>query len=89
MRRAKFRLSPSDVSRSLRLLRKAAHSVTPHRVLAMAHDPTDNRFLECAEAARADFLVTGNKRHFPEQWRQTVVVNAREFLGWIIPELQR
>jgi hypothetical protein len=39
--------------------------------------------------ARADFLVTGNNRHFPKQWRQTAVVNARELLEWIMPELRR
>jgi putative PIN family toxin of toxin-antitoxin system len=87
--RPKFHLGPSDTRRSLRLLRKAAHLVAPYKVLTAALDPADNRFLECAEAARADFLVTGNKRHFPKQWRQTVVVNARELLEWIIPELQR
>lgn len=46
-----------------------------------ATDPDDNRFLECAEAGLADFLVTGNKRHFPAVWGITRVVNAREFLG--------
>ncbi|HEY6369233.1 MAG TPA: putative toxin-antitoxin system toxin component, PIN family [Candidatus Sulfotelmatobacter sp.] len=87
-RRPKFGLSPSKVSRSIRLLRKAARSVTPHRILAVARDPTDNRFLECAETARADFLVTGNKRYFHKQWRPSVVMNARELLERIIPELQ-
>ncbi|MFZ0807704.1 MAG: hypothetical protein WAN03_16035 [Candidatus Sulfotelmatobacter sp.] len=63
--------------------------MSPQRVLAVASDPDDNRFLESAELAKADFLVTGNERHFPKQWRQTHLVNARELLEWIIPELQR
>jgi uncharacterized protein len=42
-----------------------------------------NRFLECAEAASADCLFTGNKRNFPKRWKTTVVVNARELLGLI------
>jgi len=87
--RPKFRLRPRDVSRSLRLLRSAARLVTPYRELSVARDPGDNRFLECAEAAKADYLVTGNKRHFPRRWRQTLVVNARELLEWTIPEMQR
>ena len=89
LRRAKFRLNPLNVSRSLRLLRSAARVIAPHRELSLARDPGDNRFLECAEAAKADYLVTGNKRHFPKQWRQTLVVNARELLEWAIPEMQR
>jgi len=32
-------------------------------------DPDDNMFLECAETAHADYLITGNKRHFPSVWR--------------------
>jgi predicted nucleic acid-binding protein len=51
--------------------------------------PADDRFLECADVARADYLVTGNKRHFPKSWRQTLIVNARELLEWIAPDLRR
>ena len=46
-----------------------------------ASDEDDNRFLECAEAAGAAYLVTGNLRHYPEQWGGTKVVNARQFLA--------
>lgn len=44
-------------------------------------DPKDAPFLEAALAAHADFLVTGNLRHFPERLRQGVaVVSPRGFL---------
>jgi uncharacterized protein len=89
LRRPKFGIQPRQVSRSLRILRRVARVVNPTRKLDVTRDPSDSRFLECAEAANADFLVTGNKRHFPKQWRQTQVVNARELLEWIIPELRR
>ena len=59
---------------------RLCHPLTELRVIR--HEP-DNRFLECAEAAQADFLVTGNKRHFPKQWKATKVVNARELLSTI------
>jgi putative PIN family toxin of toxin-antitoxin system len=88
LRRPKFRLKPPDVSRSLRLLRAAARIVAPYGQINVARDPSDNRFLECAEAAKADYLVTGNKRHFPKQWRQTLIVNARELVEWTIPEMR-
>ena len=32
-----------------------------------ASDPDDNIFLECAAAAQADYLVTGNQGHFPAE----------------------
>ncbi len=57
--------------------------------VSISPDPADNRFLECAEAAQADYLVTGNKRHFPERWGKTVVVNARELLEMISPKLEQ
>lgn len=63
--------------------------VNPRREVTAARDPDDNRFLECAEAGRADYLVTGNKRHFPKKWRQTLVVNASELIEWITPDLER
>jgi uncharacterized protein len=88
LRRPKFRLKPRSVSHSLLLLRAAARVVAPYGQINVARDPGDNHFLECAEAAKADYLVTGNKRHFPKQWRQTLMVNARELLEWTIPEMR-
>jgi len=89
LRRPKFGIAPRQVGRSLRLLRKAARVVRPRHRLEVTRDPDDNRFLECAEASKADYLVTGNKRHFPKHWRQTQVVNARESIEFVVPELRR
>ena len=87
--RPKFGIGVTAVARSMRLIRVAARIVSPQRELKVTSHTADNRFLECADAARADYLVTGNKRHFPKIWRQTSVVNARELLEWIIPDLRR
>ncbi len=83
--RSKFKLEPQEIQRTLTELRKASALVEPkHRVTAAKHEP-DNRFLECTEASGADFLVTGNKRHFPAKWKHTRVVNARELVALISP----
>jgi len=82
-------LRARQVNRSLRLLRASARVVRPQLELEIARDPADNRFLERAEAAKADYLVTGNKRHFPKEWCQTLVGNARESLEWVVPGLRR
>jgi putative PIN family toxin of toxin-antitoxin system len=89
LRRPKFAISSRQVAKSLRLIRSRARIVNPQCDVAAAQDPDDNCFLECAEAGRADYLVTGNRRHFPKKWRQTLVVNARELIEWITPDLQR
>jgi uncharacterized protein len=76
----KLKLTPSEAARALGQLREAATMVHPaHQVSESPHE-SDNRFLECADAAHADFLITGNNKHFPKQWRTTRVVPAREFL---------
>jgi putative PIN family toxin of toxin-antitoxin system len=69
------------------LISRHAHLVSPTRYLHVSQDPGDNLFLECADAARADYLVTGNQRHFPRFWKQTKVVASREFLNIIAPHL--
>ena len=87
--RPKFAIARKRLARSMGLIRNSAQIVRRSRRLTIAHDPADNQFLECAEAARADYLVTGNKRHFPPKWRQTSVVNARELIEWIAADLRR
>ena len=87
--RPKFAISRKRLARSMALIRNSAQIVSPSRKLTIANDSADNRFLECAEAARVDYLVTGNKRHFPLRWRQTSVVNARELIEWIAGDLRR
>lgn len=69
----------------LQLVRNRSHIVVPRRRLEVATDPDDNIFLECADAARADFLVTGNQRHFPKFWKSTKVISPREFVVLVAP----
>jgi putative PIN family toxin of toxin-antitoxin system len=73
----------------LQLIRSRSYPVKPARPLQVTSDPDDNMFLECADAARADYLVTGNQRHFPGFWKKTKVINSREFIGVVAPHLTR
>lgn len=86
--RRKFRLDQERVNVSMDLIRRVGVLVKPTTSISTSADEADNRFLECAEEGNADYLVTGNKRHFPKQWKATVVVNAREFLELITSQLQ-
>jgi uncharacterized protein len=82
-------LHHSLVRSSLSRIRAAAQAVHPMRTVTACGHGEDNRFLECAEAARAEFLITGNRRHFPLRWKQTTVVNARQFLELVGSSLRR
>lgn len=71
----------------LQLLENRAHFVTPSSSLQVTSDPADNIFLECADAARADYLITGNQRHFPKFWKKTKIISSCEFIGIVSPHL--
>jgi putative PIN family toxin of toxin-antitoxin system len=79
LRRPRLQLRPERVDYFLQLLSAEGSLVKMTSRLSVSPHESDNRFLECAEAARADFL-TGNQRHFPNVWKSTRVVSARELL---------
>jgi putative PIN family toxin of toxin-antitoxin system len=64
----------------LAALERNACLVEPTIPLRTSIDDDDNRFLECALAASAEFLITGNLRHYPAVSGSTRIVNARAFL---------
>lgn len=71
----------------LQLIKNHSRLVHPTRSIQITSDPDDNIFIECADAARADYLVTGNLRHFPKFWKSTKIVSSREFIGILAPHL--
>jgi putative PIN family toxin of toxin-antitoxin system len=73
----------------LQLIKNHTRVVSPSRLAQVTSDPADNMFVECADAARADYLVTGNQRHFPKFWKNTKIISSREFLRVIAPHLLR
>jgi len=73
-------IDPERIRLLMAALKVEVIMVMPTHRVDVSPDEPDNRLLECAEAADADYLITGNKRHFPKHWEGTIVVNAREFL---------
>ncbi len=78
--RPKFGFSKGVRQKLLADLKHAAIFIAPNRHLHISPDPDDNMFLECAEAARADYFVTGNTKHFPSEWKRTRVISSRQLL---------
>ncbi len=66
---------------------RTARFVRPVRHLQVTTDPDDNMFVECADVAGVDYLITGNIRHFPRYWKRTKIITSREFLSVIAPHL--
>ena len=71
----------------LEFIASRARLVNPTRKLQVTNDADDNKFLELADAARADYLITGNVRHFPTFWKKTKVITARDFIDLVAPHL--
>ena len=71
----------------LQLIKNNSHIVAPSRCVKVATDPDDNMFIECADAARADYLITGNQKHFPKFWKKTKIITSREFFSLTAPHL--
>jgi uncharacterized protein len=86
--RPELRLPLGERQLLMNLIASCSQRAVPQRRLAVCRDPDDDIFLECAEAAAADYLITGNQRHFPAYWRNTKIINARELLRIIAPHLR-
>jgi len=80
LRRPKFSGFQDKAESLLAKIERTAIKVLPGERLDIATDEDDNRFLECAEASGAEFLITGNLRHYPAAWGLVRVVNARGFI---------
>ena len=89
IRRSRFKLDPEVIKKSLLSIRGAGHWAKPTGFVHECKDPDDNMFLECAEAAGADYLITGNMRDFPKTWKKTKIVTAREFLTAVAEDIRK
>lgn len=79
--RPRFGLPADSVTRLLQRFEAVGELVVAEPVSGEFPDPKDAPFLEVALAGHADFLVTGNLRHFPARLRQGLaVVSPREFI---------
>ena len=78
--REKFRAWRGASEALLRALAQNTLYVVGGVPVQASADEDDNRFLECAAASGAAFLITGNLRHYPPTWGCTQIVNARGFL---------
>jgi putative PIN family toxin of toxin-antitoxin system len=84
IRRPRFDRSQEEVEKALGAIREKSIWVKPTARIQACSDPDDDVFLECAEAARAHYVISGNLRHFPRTWRETQIVTARHFLDTAI-----
>jgi putative PIN family toxin of toxin-antitoxin system len=81
--RRRFQRSQDVIGGALLAIREKRFWVRPTETIRACSDPDDDIFLECAHAAQANYLVTGNLRHFPTSWAGTRVITARWLLDTV------
>ena len=82
--RHKFRFAAREAQNAVARIVAFSQMVYPtERVAVVARKAADNRILECAIAARAGVLVTGDLRDLIPlgRYRRTRIVTAAEFLS--------
>ena len=79
--RPRINLSQENVAKVLKFMREEALFFAIEAVSLNLPDPTDEIFLAAAITGKADFLVTGNLKHFPPPLRHGInVVSPAQFL---------
>lgn len=81
LNRPKFTFAKEDISVFLDQAEKEGVLVSVIPLKFRLPDPDDEPFLEVALAARAEAIITGNKRHFPKKVYQGIrILSPAEFL---------
>ena len=63
---AELHVRPAVIGRLVNLLREEAEWIEPRRTVEADPDPDDSPFWTCAECGDADFVVTLNRKDFPQ-----------------------
>lgn len=83
--RARFSFDRDLVEELIGFIESAGSRTLAAPLAVTLPDPWDQMFIEVAVASEADYLVTGNLRHFPEEERAGVkVVSPRAFLDVLL-----
>jgi putative PIN family toxin of toxin-antitoxin system len=81
--RPRLKRTDDIIQSTLQVIREKGVWVRPTETVQACSDPDDNIFLECAQAAQADYLVTGNIKDFPTSWAGARIVTPR----WLLDNL--
>jgi len=79
LNRPDFHFSSENIQKILRKIEHEGVCIVPHSAKRRCSDPSDQKFYDTAKTADA-YLVTGNKKHYPDD---PCVVSPVEFLELI------
>ena len=79
----KFGWLESDIKREVISIIKISEVIRPRvRIKKIAKDAQDNRILECASEGKADYIITGDKKHLLplKKFQGIPIYSPQEFL---------
>ena len=86
--RPRFAFPPDTIESLIAMFQSKGVLYQPVISGVISPDPADTKFLHCAQAAKADFIITGNKKDFPDSpYGTTFIVNAAELIDQITLEI--
>lgn len=86
LQRPRFKIEKKLISVLMEYIESTSEFYSAMPLYKSLPDPDDNQFLEVALSANADYLVTGNLKHFPPNIRyDMMVLSPREFLDNVRP----
>lgn len=79
---SKFDFSAEEKTAFLNIIAENFVIIQPRKTLNLIkEDPADNKFLECAVEARADFIISGDKHLLTlKEFNGIKILNASDFL---------
>jgi len=87
LQREKFGFSSDEVEAVMGLLKRQGILLDAVPAANLSPDPDDDKCIACALAGKVEFLVTGNKKHFPQPHDAgPKIVNSAELLEIITLE---
>ena len=77
LHRDKFKFTDDIINPLLNFIKSEGQFVAADPLSTVFKDENDKMFLEVAESAHADYIITGNKNHFP---KINCIVTPKEFI---------
>ena len=79
--RPKFQFDKDQIDSLIDYIKKNGQAVPTDPLKKCLPDPADTPFLEVAIGGEAEYLVTGNKGHFPRKFRRGIkILSPTEFI---------
>lgn len=78
----KFKWNEYDIKKQLKVISQVCELVTPQKRIRLLKYQPDNKILECALEGKADYIVTGDKKHLLPlaNFKNIPIIIPKEFL---------